>query len=240
MRRAAILFIVLSIVAVLIIEARGWMERNRHQLPWTELDLNAPVGRFTAAKIAELSDDAPKCRLLLRQAGALDQPAPARIVDDNCGYRDGTRLVSGNARDAGFSPDGLVTSCPTAAALLLWDERVVQPAARKHFGTDVARVLHAGSFSCRRLYGRDSGPWSEHATADAVDILGFRLADGRQVSVLGDWSGNDAEAAFLREVRDGSCRLFTTVLSPDYNAAHRDHFHLDVANRGNMGWRACR
>ena len=240
MRRAIVLFILLSIAAVLVIEALSWMQRNRHELPWTELDLNAPVGRFTAAKIAGLGENAPRCRLLLRGAGALDRPAPPRIVSEDCGYRDGTRIVDGNARDAGFSPEGLVTSCPAAAALLLWDQRVVQPAARRHFGTGVTDLLHAGSFSCRRLYGRESGPWSEHATADAVDILGFRLENGRQVSVLRDWSGRGPEAAFLRDVRDGACRLFTTVLSPDYNAAHRDHFHLDVADRGGMGWRACR
>ena len=56
-----------------------------------------------------------------------------------------------------------------------------------------------------------------------------------------DWDSADArKAAFLRDIRDGACGMFTTVLSPDYNAAHRDHFHLDQANRGMMGWRACR
>ena len=44
----------------------------------------------------------------------------------------------------------------------------------------------------------------------------------------------------LREVRDGACDLFATTLSPDYNAAHRDHLHLDQAARGARGWRACR
>lgn len=240
MRRALLLLVLISVVAVLVIETHSWMERNRHQLPWTELDLNAPVGRFTATKLAALGDDAPRCSSLLRQAGALDRPAPRRIVSDDCGYRDGKRLVAGNARQAGFSPDGLVTSCPVAAALLLWDERVVQPAAHRHLGTGVTSFIHAGSYSCRRLYNRDDGAWSEHATADAIDILGFRLEDGRQVSVLNDWSSESQKAAFLREVRDGACRLFTTVLSPDYNAAHRDHLHLDVARRGTMGWTACR
>ncbi|WP_375292508.1 extensin family protein, partial [Sphingomonas melonis] len=84
------------------------------------------------------------------------------------------------------------------------------------------------------------GTWSEHATADAVDIAGFRLADGRRITVVGDWTGSGDKAAFLREVRDGACRLFATTLSPDYNAAHRDHLHLDQADRGAMGWRACR
>ncbi|RZL73462.1 MAG: extensin, partial [Sphingomonas sp.] len=55
-----------------------------------------------------------------------------------------------------------------------------------------------------------------------------------------DWKGDDPKAAFLRDVRDGACQLFATTLSPDYNAAHADHLHLDQANRGSMGWRACR
>ncbi len=59
--------------------------------------------------------------------------------------------------------------------------------------------------------------------------------------VLGKRRGKKRQALFaLREVRDGACDLFATVLSPDYNAAHRDHLHLDQAERGEMGWRACR
>ena len=69
---------------------------------------------------------------------------------------------------------------------------------------------------------------------------GFELADGRRISVLRDWQGRPQDAAFLRAARDAACRVFSTVLSPDYNAAHRDHLHLDTANRGPGGWRACR
>ena len=107
-------------------------------------------------------------------------------------------------------------------------------------GTGIAAIDHAGSYSCRRLYGRSEGSHSEHATADAIAIPGFKLADGRRVSVLRDWRGDTSEARFLRDVRDGSCRLFSTVLSPDYNAAHADHLHLDQAERGSFGWRGCK
>jgi len=117
---------------------------------------------------------------------------------------------------------------------------VVQPAAARHLGTSIARIDHFGSYSCRRLYGRSQGDWSEHATANALDVAGFRFADGRRMTIIDDWNGSPDEQAFLREVRDGACRLFATVLSPDYNAAHRDHLHLDQAARGEMGWRACR
>lgn len=240
MPRAVRWFLLFCIAAVALIEGKAWTDRHPQDLPWTELRLDDPVGRFTAGKVAALGASPAQCRALLAAAGTRDRAAPARRPAPTCGYDDGMILAGGNARQGSFVPAGLVTSCPVATALLLWDERVVQPAARRRFGTGVSAFSHAGSFSCRRLYGRSAGAWSEHATADAVDILGFRLADGRTISVLRDWSRTGQEAAFLREVRDGACRMFTTVLSPEYNAAHRDHLHLDTAYRGPGGWRACR
>ena len=240
MRRAITWLFLFSVLAIGLIEVRGYMDRHPQDLPWTAIDLDDPVGQFTAGKLAALGDDAPRCRQLLQDAGTLDRPAPDRLAGDDCGYSDGVVIRVGNARRSAFVPAGLVTACPVAAALLLWDEQVLQPAAQKHLGSEVSGLLHAGSFSCRRIYGRASGRWSEHATADAVDVVGFRLADGRTVSVLNDWQGERPAAAFLREVRDGACGTFTTVLSPDYNAAHRDHLHLDMADRGPGGWKACR
>ena len=77
------------------------------------------------------------------------------------------------------------------------------------------------------------------AQANAIDIAGFVLEGGRRVTLLRDWNSDDpATRAFLREARDGACDLFATTLSPDYNRAHADHFHLDVAARG--GYRVCR
>jgi hypothetical protein len=121
--------------------------------------------------------------------------------------------------------------------LFLWEKQVVEPAAERHFGQRVTRIDTFGSYSCRPVRGRTQG-WSEHATANAIDIAGFRLADGHRITIAGNWAGEGAEAAFLREVRDGACRIFGTTLSPDYNAAHRDHLHFDQAKRG--GWSYCR
>ena len=98
------------------------------------------------------------------------------------------------------------------------------------------RVDSFGSYACRPIRGGREGRWSEHARGNAIDIAGFRLSGGRRISVAGDWKGDDTEAAFLRDVRDGACRMFATVLSPDYNAAHRDHLHLDQARRGGGGY----
>ena len=206
-------------------------------MPWTKLSLDDPIGRFTAPKLARLGDDAPQCRALLREAGVDDVPEPSRSGGPQCGYDDGMRLGSD---PIGFRPSGLVTSCSVAASMHLLETRIVQQAALRHLGSQVTAIDHAGSYSCRRLYGRAEGSFSEHATADAIDILGFRLADGTRVSVLNDWKRDGPKSAFLREVRDGACRLFSTVLSPDYNAAHADHLHLDQAMRGNSGWTVCR
>jgi hypothetical protein len=68
-------------------------------------------------------------------------------------------------------------------------------------GQPVAAIDHFGSYSCRRLYGREEGAWSEHSTADAFDVAGFGLADGTRISVARDWNGAGVEAAFLRDVR---------------------------------------
>lgn len=206
-------------------------------MPWTDLDLSDPIGRFTAPKLASLGDDAAQCRALLADAGVDDVPAPSRRNGPECGYDDGLRL---GAEPIGFRPSGLVTSCSVAAGMHLLETRIIQQAALRHLDSRVVAIDHAGSYSCRRLYGRSEGAYSEHATADAIDILGFRLADGTRVSVLNDWKGDGPKSAFLHEVRDGSCRLFSTVLSPDYNAAHADHLHLDQAQRGNSGWTVCR
>jgi hypothetical protein len=236
------------VFALLLVTAYlGWREYQRlvreepERFPWTALNLADPIGPFTGRKLADLTDDPRNCRALLNNAGLAETAAPVLGArEPDCRVDDGVRIRPEDAAAIDYAPAGLITSCPVAAALALWEREVVQPAARRRFGQEVIRIDHAGSFSCRRIYGRASGAYSEHATADAIDITGFRLADGTRISVLRDWEASGEKAAFLREVRDGACDLFSTVLSPDYNAAHADHFHLDQAERGAMGWRGCR
>lgn len=233
------IFLVLALLAFLAFLGWGYARNHPEDVPWAELDLAQPVGAFTGRKLAGLGGEAGKCRALLRRAGVRFAALPRR-EDGQCGYDDVVRFSPGGALAIGYRPASLGTSCPVAAALALWEWHVVQPAALRRFGTKVEAIEHYGSYSCRRMYGRSAGAWSEHASANAVDIAAFRLADGRRISVAGDWKGGGPKALFLRDVRDGACRLFATTLSPDYNAAHRDHLHLDQAKRGAIGWRACR
>ena len=230
------------ILAILLVGAvaaglYAWGRAHPEDLPWTSLALTDPVGLFTGRKLAALTDDAPRCRSLLGKAGVRFTAMPATGTGQ-CHYADGVRLDARGAREIGFIPAGPIMACPVAAGLALWEWQVVQPAARRHLRARVTAYDQLGTYNCRRIAGRHA--WSEHATADAIDIAGFQLDDGRRISVARDWKGDEASAAFLREVRDGACSLFATVLSPDYNAAHRDHLHLDQAERGAAGWRSCR
>ncbi|MBR0553607.1 extensin family protein [Stakelama marina] len=233
-----------ALVVTAILLALGFalyaMMRNRPQdLPWTRLDLSQQPGMFTGRKLAALTKDFPRCRGLLDRAGVRYSSAPS-VPGKHCGYSDGVRLRSGGASSVVFSPSAPVTSCAVAAGMMMWEWDVLQPAAIRHFGSRVARIEHLGSYNCRRMYGRAKGPWSEHATADAIDIAGFVLSDGTHISVAEDWQEGREKAAFLHQARDGACNLFATVLSPDYNAAHHNHLHFDQADRGALGWRACR
>lgn len=117
-------------------------------------------------------------------------------------------------------------SCPVATALQGWARYGVDRAARQILGSPLSRIETMGSYSCRNVAG--TSRLSAHATASAVDIAAFRLADGRRISIVGDWNSPSPQTrAFLRTIRDSACKRFGTVLTPDYNAAHRDHLHLE-------------
>lgn len=212
-----------------------WSKGHPQDLPWTPLILADAAGRFTNYKIAKLRDDFPACRAVLDGGQVDHRVLPPVAGGASCGYADGVRL--GPSRGGVYKPRA-ETSCPVAIGLFLWEKQVVQPAAMRHFDQAVTRIETFGSYACRPVRGGREGRWSEHARANAIDIAAFRLTDGRRISVAGGWTGQGADAAFLREVRDGGCRMFATVLSPDYNGLHRDHLHLDQAARG--GWGFCR
>ena len=217
--------IAVLVLAALIVAGRAWLAEHPEHDPWAPLDLRDPPGWATMTKLQALRDDVPQCRAVLERSEvaftALDPQG-----EGECARPDRTRL------DAyPLSPSSPPTTCPVGIALELWRTDSLEPAAQEIFGSDIAQIEHLGTYSCRRLYGRDSGAWSEHATGNAIDIAGFVLEDGTRISVLGDWEGDDDEARFLRRVRDGACDAFATTLSPDYNAAHADHFHLDMTPR---------
>ncbi|UYV14669.1 extensin family protein [Porphyrobacter sp. ULC335] len=223
--RAARLAIIALVLLTGAIAGWQWLLVHPQHNPWAPLDLRDPPGWATRTKLARLKGDVDECRAVLARSDVAFTALPATGVGD-CARTDRTRLG-----EYPLAPDTPAVTCPVAAALEIWRRDSVAPAARDILGSELARIEHLGAFSCRRMYGGAEGPWSEHATANAIDIAAFVLEDGQRISVLKDWDGTEAEKRFLRTVRDGACGSFATVLSPEYNAAHADHFHLDQDDR---------
>jgi hypothetical protein len=124
--------------------------------------------------------------------------------------------------------------CPLALTLTLWVREDAQPLAIQRLGSRIVQIDSMGGYSCRRVIGNaaSANKMSQHATGNAVDIGAFVLADGRRISIKQGWvSADENERKFLRDVRAAACKRFTTVLSPDYNAAHNDHLHFDMGGK---------
>lgn len=125
--------------------------------------------------------------------------------------------------------------CPMIPQIERWAETVVGPAARMYLGAEVVELKVAASYACRPINHQSGGRLSEHGHANALDVSAFHLHDGRVVTVKGGWQGDAGEQAFLRAVHRGACDSFTTVLGPDADRFHHDHFHVDLARHGRDG-----
>lgn len=131
-------------------------------------------------------------------------------------------------------------TCPLATRFSAWAQYAVAPAAKQYLGSEIARIETFGSYSCRSVGGGRSGKLSQHAFGNAVDVSAFILKDGRRVSVLTGWHGEKAEQQFLRRLHRSACNRFSVVLGPDYNGAHGNHFHFDMAQSMDDGSAYCR
>lgn len=117
--------------------------------------------------------------------------------------------------------------CPTAKALNSWVENGIKPAFGKN-GGGVKEIKVVAHYVCRNRNNRSSGKLSEHAKGHAVDVAAIRLNDGTEVSVLKDWRSKKWSKT-MRKVHRSACGPFGTVLGPNADRYHQDHFHVDTA-----------
>ena len=177
----------------------------------------------------------PEVRQCLSQLGATRAdftPLPDRYFGAGCSTLGSVRLASLRSDDGalGISNLGPVT-CPLANTFAAWARYGAGRAAEQILGSELVRIETMGSYACRTVAG--TGRLSAHASAKAIDVSGFVLADGRRITVLGDWnSGTANERAFLRTIHASACKRFGTVLGPGYNAAHADHLHVELGGSG--------
>lgn len=226
----------LLLVAAIFFTAYDWLQKHPQHNPFAPLSLSHPSGWATQKKLAAFAVDPVTCFAALDQAGVVHARLPD-IGTGTCVADQRTQIARWTGAPAPIRPVGVAPSCAVGAALLLWQRDVVQPMARLHLGRNVRLIEHLGSYNCRSIRGGQRP--SEHSTGNAIDISAFILSDGRRVSLDEHWDAPDGRSAFLQAVRGGACDYFNTVLSPDYNAAHADHFHLDQAQRPG-GWGVCR
>lgn len=172
----------------------------------------------------------PSCAPALLRAGAVFEALPDRSGPGECNLRDAVRMTRSHVA----LDQPLQVTCQTADHLLRFERDVVQPAALRHFGQSLARIRHFGGYACRLRNGDSRGIRSEHALGQAVDIAGFDLADGTQITVARHWGEFGPRGAFLRQVAREACAIFHLVLTPRSDALHRTHLHLDIGR-----WRRC-
>ena len=215
--------LIVAIGLVALVSRQGRIEVPDEWSPLAPLRIDEEPNLLTPFKLARLSDDGPLCRDVLSRAEMQFERLSDRETGPGCSFHDAVRIDRTTANVG----EPFTLTCRAAVSLALWERHVVQPAAVDHLGSAVAGVEHFGSYSCRNINNRPGATRSRHATAEAVDIAGFVLADGRRIRVVNDWAADTDASRFLHAVRDGACRFFDAVLSPDYDAAHRDHMHLD-------------
>ena len=117
--------------------------------------------------------------------------------------------------------------CPTARSLGHWVSESAKPEVGRT-GGGLSGLRVAAHYVCRTRNHRPGARLSEHGKGRAIDIAALQLRDGSEISVLEDW-GQGPKGRVLRRVHRDACGPFGTVLGPESDRFHRDHFHFDTA-----------
>lgn len=181
-------------------------------------DINKDAGKDATTAVAPAGVEAPavpeqwspeevaaalkQCVMLLGPVDAEIEPIEA-TKKGPCGAPAPVRLKSVGSKDekVEFIPP-IEINCQMVVKLGEWIETALQPAAVETLSARVTKIAGASGYQCRNRYGLANAPLSEHALANAVDIPGFVLANGRQVRVVSGW-GPTARDLVVRAEGDG-------------------------------------
>ncbi|WP_294228769.1 extensin family protein [uncultured Shimia sp.] len=150
-------------------------------------------------------------------------PVPAKLR--GCGIKKGAIKL--------YEVDGVklstpaVMTCDTAKALEKWVDKGLKKSVRS-FGGGAKEIKVAAGYSCRTRNNRPGAKISEHGRGKAIDISAIKLKNGESISVLKDWN-NGKKGRILKKMHKQACGPFGTVLGPNADRYHRDHFHFDTA-----------
>ena len=193
--------------------------------PFQPPDLTEPLGLATYGKLTALKHNEELCRAKLEEAGVEFTVLNADGAEARCPLEE-TLALKRSLTPYNAAP--LRMTCHQMAALHIWERHVLRPQAEKIFDSPLRQIQTYGSFSCRNIAG--TGTRSQHSYANAIDISGFVLEDGTRISVKAHWRERSDAGKYLTRIHKKACRLFSVTLGPDYDAAHADHFHLDMGS----------
>lgn len=142
---------------------------------------------------------------------------------EGCGVKDAVRVRSVSGI---LLSQPSVLDCPTAQALRKWVDAGVTPAFRSRGA--VSEIKVASHYACRSRNNQQGARISEHGKGRAIDISGFVMQDGSEIMVADGWNSKSTGRA-LRKAHKTACGPFGTVLGPNADRYHQDHFHLDTA-----------
>ncbi|EMM7217641.1 extensin family protein [Enterobacter bugandensis] len=218
----------LTIFILGAIATAGYRWLPSYYNPFTPLNLDDPPGRITQYKLRHLTPEA--CASLLAQANQKNLIRTQAVADSG-----GECPLNNVVRVRDFGPVSLngsfLASCPLALSSALFVSQQARPLTKRFTGSELTRIEHLGSFACRNIYHRPDARRSEHATAEALDIAAFRLANGERVTVLNGWKSARTQP-WLKALLAASCGYYGNGLGPEYNAAHASHFHLGMRGFG--------
>ena len=157
----------------------------------------------------------------------IGQPiSPIRGERSECAIADPVRVV----RVGGIKLSRPATmGCPTAIALRFWVETGLKPVLDR-FGWTANRLEVSGGYVCKTINNAVGGDISEHARGRAIDISAIGLTNGHTITISDGWERR-IEGQVLRRLHRAACGPFGTVLGPEADRYHQNHFHFDLKPR---------
>lgn len=153
------------------------------------------------------------------------------LSEGMCGERSPLKITAiGKDNPVKFAAP-VTTNCAMAGSLATWVVEV-QKEAQKDFGAEIESITTGSDYQCRKVNNGHKGRVSEHAFANALDIVAFKFKNGKTTELQSGWKGKPEEQTFWRALHKASCDRFMTVIGPDGDAAHQGNLHLDLGCHG--------
>ena len=187
----------------------------------------------------KLSSDA--CLEALRSEGVEAVRAEAPKDKAWCAIEDPVSIVSmtGPGGTVDF-PARPLLDCKFATAFARWVNGVVAPVGATTMDSEIRSVDTGPGYVCRNMNGAAQAKRSAHAIGNAIDVVGFRFRNGKNVLIESFDAAKGDERLFLSALRTSACGYFLTVLGPGSDAAHGNHLHVDIAQPGrSANYRIC-